>query len=61
VHVVDWGGWLRLEAHEASLGVARGAESVKVARREAMLAASREVEPAEALAVETAEAGRPTS
>ena len=61
VQVVDWGGWLRLEAHESSLGVPRGAETVKVARREAMLAASREVEEAEALAVETAEAGRATS
>ncbi|MHA3703006.1 FAD-dependent oxidoreductase [Jatrophihabitans sp. YIM 134969] len=61
VQVVDWGGWLRLEQHEASLGVPRGAESVKVARREAMLAATREVEEAEALAVETAEAGRTTT
>ncbi len=61
VQVVDWGGWLRLEQHEASLGVPRGAESVKVARREAMLEASREIEEAEALAVETAEAGRTTS
>lgn len=61
VAVVDWGGWLRLEAHEARLGEPRSAESVKVARREAMLAAIREVEPAEALAVETAEAGRPTT
>lgn len=61
VQVVDWGGWLRLEQHEATLGVARGAETVKVARREAMLAATREVSEAEALAVETAEAGRPTS
>lgn len=61
VQVVDWGGWLRLEAHEVTLGTPRGAETVKLSAREAMLAATREVEAAEALAVETAEAGRTTS
>lgn len=38
VRFVDWEAWLRLESHEAALGVARGAVTVKLSDRAAMLA-----------------------
>ena len=34
---VDWAGWLRLEAHEGTLGIADGRGRVKVHDRESML------------------------
>jgi ferredoxin--NADP+ reductase len=37
VRTVDWAGWKRLERHEATLGLPRGATSVKVSGRQAML------------------------
>ena len=36
---VDWSAWLRLDAEEIRLGAARGAERVKVADLQEMLAA----------------------
>lgn len=41
VDVVPWSGWEAIEAAEASLGAARGAPSVKLARLEALLEAAR--------------------
>lgn len=38
VRFVDWAAWQRLEQHEATLGAARGAVTVKLADRAAMLA-----------------------
>ena len=39
VRPVDWTAWLRLDAEEIRLGQARGAERVKVAELQEMLAA----------------------
>ncbi|MEV4513338.1 FAD-dependent oxidoreductase [Dactylosporangium sp. NPDC049525] len=38
VPVVDWAGWLRIEAHEAQLGARRGTATVKLVDRARMLA-----------------------
>jgi ferredoxin--NADP+ reductase len=37
IAVVDWAGWKRLEAFEASLGTARGATTVKITDRRAIV------------------------
>jgi ferredoxin--NADP+ reductase len=48
VRVVDWSGWLRLDAHERALGEVQGRERVKVVPRDEMLDISLPPVPAHA-------------